>query len=208
MRILSLLPILFASSVAALPAAQATPTSPPPIPTGSPQQPPPEPFLPTGAPIATDIAETNPTPTPIYSTLTPKVPSNSPGPAPPQTRSGLRLDRNPHTNRRLHLGRRPRRRNRSRRRRRNPHRLRPRDYASLIPPAPGVTPRPEPNLAQMGYYQTTYYSCVTREASVHCGWHRPIMVAPANNAAGSPATGRGARIWMLVAGAVAVLVAG
>ncbi|KXH39718.1 hypothetical protein CNYM01_12574 [Colletotrichum nymphaeae SA-01] len=59
----------------------------------------------------------------------------------------------------------------------------PRNYASLIPPAPGVTPRPEPNLAEMGYYQTTYYSCATQGTSTHCGWHRPIMVAPANNAA-------------------------
>ncbi|GKT44805.1 uncharacterized protein ColSpa_04986 [Colletotrichum spaethianum] len=60
----------------------------------------------------------------------------------------------------------------------------------------------------MGYYQTTYYSCVTQEASVHCGWHRPIMVAPAYNAAGSSSVGRGARVWMLVAGVVGVLVAG
>ncbi|GKT59975.1 hypothetical protein ColTof4_00117 [Colletotrichum tofieldiae] len=228
MRILSLLPILFASSVAALPAAQATPTSPPPIPTGSPQQPPPEPFLPTGAPIATDIAETNPTPTPIYSTLTLKVPSNSSSPAtnstaPCASRRPLRLGP-------ARLHRKPAQDSVSTgtltptaastsvavpavaiavaAAAETPTDSGPRDYASLIPPAPGVTPRPEPNLAQMGYYQTTYYSCVTREASVHCGWHRPIMVAPANNAAGSPATGRGARIWMLVAGAVAVLVAG
>ncbi|KAI3528344.1 hypothetical protein CSPX01_16309 [Colletotrichum filicis] len=75
----------------------------------------------------------------------------------------------------------------------------PRDYASLIPPAPGVTPRPEPNLAEMGYYQTTYYSCATQGTSTHCGWHRPIMVAPANNAAtGAGAMNRKAGIGALV----------
>ncbi|KAK2051685.1 hypothetical protein LY76DRAFT_610428 [Colletotrichum caudatum] len=93
----------------------------------------------------------------------------------------------------------------------------PRDYASLIPPAPGVTPRPEPNLAEMGYYQTTYYSCVTREASVHCGWHRPLMVAPANNAgagagggssSSSSSPGRRAGTLMIVAAVAAVLLAG
>ncbi|KAK1997341.1 hypothetical protein LX36DRAFT_711700 [Colletotrichum falcatum] len=87
----------------------------------------------------------------------------------------------------------------------------PRDYASLLPAAPGVTPRPEPNLAEMGYYQTTYYACVTQEASVHCGWHRPIMVAPANNAAAAAAggssssPGRRTGTWMVVAGVVGVL---
>ncbi|KAK1675145.1 hypothetical protein BDP55DRAFT_632321 [Colletotrichum godetiae] len=85
----------------------------------------------------------------------------------------------------------------------------PRNYASLIPPAPGVTPRPEPNLAEMGYYQTTYYSCATRGTSTHCGWHRPIMVAPANNAAATAAVSRKAGIGALVVAAVVgVLVAG
>ncbi|KAK7454979.1 hypothetical protein CaCOL14_006042 [Colletotrichum acutatum] len=78
----------------------------------------------------------------------------------------------------------------------------PRDYASLIPPAPGVTPRPEPNLAEMGYYQTTYYSCATQGTSTHCGWHRPLMVAPANNA-GTDAGKRNAGIGAL---AVAIVV--
>lgn len=73
----------------------------------------------------------------------------------------------------------------------------PRNYASLIPPAPGVTPRPEPNLAEMGYYQTTYYSCATQGTSTHCGWHRPIMVAPANNA-GTAVVNRKAGIGALI----------
>ncbi|KZL63210.1 hypothetical protein CI238_09475 [Colletotrichum incanum] len=228
MHPLSLVLILFAPAAAALPATPATPTSPPPTSTGSPQQSPPEPFLPTSAPISTDIAETNPTPTPIYSTLTPKVPSNSSSPvtnstAPCASRRPLRLGP-------ARLHRKPSQNSVSTgtltpaaastsvavpavaiavaAAAETPTDSGPRDYASLIPPAPGVTPRPEPNLAQMGYYQTTYYSCVTQEASVHCGWHRPIMVAPANNAAGSTATGWGARIWMLVAGVVGILVAG
>ncbi|KAK1633964.1 hypothetical protein BDP81DRAFT_408463 [Colletotrichum phormii] len=84
----------------------------------------------------------------------------------------------------------------------------PRNYASLIPPAPGVTPRPEPNLAEMGYYQTTYYSCATRGTSTHCGWHRPIMVAPANNAGTGTSVNRKAGIGALAVAVVGVLVAG
>ncbi|KXH29461.1 hypothetical protein CSAL01_01672 [Colletotrichum salicis] len=86
----------------------------------------------------------------------------------------------------------------------------PRNYASIIPPAPGVTPRPEPNLAEMGYYQTTYYSCATRGTSTHCGWHRPIMVAPANNAAAGTGTsvnrkaGIGALVVAVVVGVLVV----
>ncbi|TEA18538.1 hypothetical protein C8034_v010912 [Colletotrichum sidae] len=61
----------------------------------------------------------------------------------------------------------------------------PPDYASILPAAPDVTPRPEPNLAEMGYYQTTYYSCATRDATVHCGWHRPLRALPASSSSPS-----------------------
>ncbi|KAF6804981.1 hypothetical protein CSOJ01_09824 [Colletotrichum sojae] len=209
MHPLRFLLILFATGASALPAVQATPT---PAPTTSSEpcsRPPPRPFLPTPTPAAG--ATTDPTPSPIYSTLpifplpsnssssnasTPcasmrrplrlgperfrkslspssllpsssiSLPSSSSStstslPLPTSDLEISAADQTPSDG--------------------------PRDYASLIPPAPGVTPRPEPNLAEMGYTQTTYYSCVTREASVHCGWHRPIMVAPANNAVSSGA---------------------
>ncbi|TKW54450.1 hypothetical protein CTA1_9707 [Colletotrichum tanaceti] len=234
--------VLVVSSAAALPATTAAPTSPLSHPTDTPDRPSPsqhlrpEPFLPTTIPVSTDVPEAGPnptpnlTPTPIYSTLTPKPPSNSSSYAtnstalcfsrrPPPLRLGpARLHRKPSQDSLLST---------TETRQTTPTSFAvpavavavaaaavetpadsgPRDYASLIPPAPGVTPRPEPNLADLGFYQTTYYSCVTRKASVHCGWHRPILVAPANNAAGSPSASRRAGMWVLVAGLVGALVA-
>ncbi|WDK19770.1 hypothetical protein CGRA01v4_11057 [Colletotrichum graminicola] len=237
----SFLLILFASSAAALPATPATPTSPPPAPTSPPDspaspflRPPAEPFLPTEA-ASTGPA---PAPSPIYSTLPrqgrPSTNSSSPA-ANSTVPCADAASRRP-----LRLG--PARFHRrppqdpavtptpasasasaslavsavaiaaAAAAVETPADSGPRDYASLLPAAPGVTPRPEPNLAEMGYYQTTYYSCVTQEASVHCGWHRPIMVAPANNAAadagGSSSPGRRTGTWALVAGLAAVLLAG
>ncbi|KAF6827168.1 hypothetical protein CPLU01_09241 [Colletotrichum plurivorum] len=210
--------ILFASTASALPAVPATPT---PAPTTSSEpcsRPPPRPFLPTPTPAA-DTPD--PTPSPIYSTLPIfPLPSNSSSSnastpcasmrrplrlGPERFRKSLSLSSLlPSSSTSLSLptisefeisaadqtpsdG--------------------PRDYASLIPPAPGVTPRPEPNLAEMGYTQTTYYSCVTREASVHCGWHRPIMVAPANNAvsSGTRTSGHLGALVGLVVGILVVL---
>ncbi|KAH0436687.1 hypothetical protein CcaCcLH18_04244 [Colletotrichum camelliae] len=220
MHPLSFLLILFASSTGALP---ATPASPTPctmsLPTdASLTRPPPRPFHPTDAPSAlpgspSDEA-TDPTPSPIYTLL--PVPSNSSSAAASNTTA-------PCSRRPLRLG---------------PARLHkkpspssaseapaavaiaavaaetptsdgPRDYASLIPPAPGVTPRPEPNLAEMGYYQTTYWSCATRGTSTSCGWHRPIMVAPANAAVNAaPAAGGLGAAAAAVAGLVGILIAG
>ncbi|KDN62065.1 hypothetical protein CSUB01_11083 [Colletotrichum sublineola] len=240
MHPLSFLLILFASSAAALPATPATPTAPPDSP-GSPfLRPPAEPFLPTVVPVATDAAETSPAPapTPIYSTLSRqgRPSTNSSSPSVANSTAPCAASRRP-----LRLG--PARLHRRPPQdsavtptsvptsaspaapavaiaavaaaavETAPADSGPRDYASLLPAAPGVTPRPEPNLAEMGYDQTTYYSCVTQEASVHCGWHRPIMVAPANNAAAAAAAGpsfpgRRTGTWMLVAGVAAVLLAG
>ncbi|WQF88217.1 hypothetical protein CDEST_13231 [Colletotrichum destructivum] len=236
MHPLSFLLALFASSTAALPATPAAPTSPLSTLTNTPDRPgssqhlQPEPFLPTAIPVSTDVPEADPTPSPIYSTLTtPKTPSNSSSPAtnstapcfsrrPPLRLGPARLHRKPSQDSLLST---------TGTRQTTPTSFAapavavavaaaavetptdsgPRDYASLIPPAPGVTPRPEPNLAELGFYQTTYYSCVTRKASVHCGWHRPILVAPANNAAGSSSASRRACMWLLVAALVGALVA-
>ncbi|KAF6843241.1 hypothetical protein CMUS01_02284 [Colletotrichum musicola] len=202
MHPLRFLLILFASAASALPAVPATPT---PAPTTSSEpcsRPPPRPFLPTPTPAAEGA---DPTPSPIYSTLPIfPLPSNSSSSNASVPCASMR--------RPLRLGPERFRKSLSPSSLLPPSSTSlpssptslplptsdieiaaaqdtpsdgPRDYASLIPPAPGVTPRPEPNLAEMGYTQTTYYSCVTREASVHCGWHRPIMVAPANNAVSS-----------------------
>ncbi|WYZ41251.1 hypothetical protein EsH8_V_000146 [Colletotrichum jinshuiense] len=250
MHPLSFLLILFASSAAALPATQATPTSPPPAartPPGSPQ-PPPLPFLPTGIPLSTGVGGggSGPAPSPIYSTLTPKFPpsnsssstnsslpcasirrplrlgparlhkkpsqtaspSSSPSPSPSAPEGLPKGDTAPPAT----DAPTPAAAVLAAAAETAPADSGPRDYASLIPPAPGVTPRPEPNLAELGYYQTTYYSCATRDATVHCGWHRPVMVAPANNAAGSASAGlrarAGAGLGALVVVVVSVLVAG
>lgn len=46
---------------------------------------------------------------------------------------------------------------------------------------PIATPAPDQDekLASLGYYQTTYYACHTRDGRESCGWHIPIMKAGA-----------------------------
>ncbi|KAK1717355.1 uncharacterized protein BDZ83DRAFT_634053 [Colletotrichum acutatum] len=207
--------ILLATSTSALPATPATPT-PQPTSTSSPdtQQPPIQPFLPTtgAALLPTGISASprpnpnqpqsqSPAPSPIYTTLTPKFPPSNSSTSFP---SGHHNSTSPcASGRPLRLG---------------PARLhkKPHNQTSLPSPSPSTnTPQTTipaeataaaaiaaPNLAEMGYYQTTYYSCATQGTSTHCGWHRPLMVAPANNA-GTDAGKRNAGIGAL---AVAIVV--
>ncbi|KAF4873648.1 hypothetical protein CGCSCA1_v007272 [Colletotrichum siamense] len=221
MHPLSFLLILFATSTGALP---ATPASPMPctmsLPTdASLTRPPPRPFRPTDAPSAPSDEATDPTPSPIYTLL--PIPSNSSASASntsaPCSRRPLRLGPA-----RLHKKPSPSSASdapaavagvaiAAAAAAETPTFDGPRDYASLIPPAPGVTPRPEPNLAEMGYYQTTYWSCATRGTSSHCGWHRPIMVAPANAAVNAAAAAAPRNFGLgaaAVAGLVGILIAG
>ncbi|KAJ0366430.1 hypothetical protein COL26b_011653 [Colletotrichum chrysophilum] len=180
-------------------------------------RPPPRPFRPTDAPSAPSDEATDPTPSPIYTLL--PVPSNSSSSASntsaPCSRRPLRLGPA-----RLHKKPSPSSASEApavaavaiaAAAAGTPTSDGPRDYASLIPPAPGVTPRPEPNLAEMGYYQTTYWSCATRGTSSHCGWHRPIMVAPANAAVNAAAAAAPTNFGLgaaAVAGLVGILIAG
>ncbi|KAL0942917.1 uncharacterized protein CTRU02_200803 [Colletotrichum truncatum] len=222
MHPLSFLLILF-STAAALPATPATPTTPPPCTMKPPTSPPPRPCLPTGTlqPIDdNDSNKANPTPpSPIYTTIRFPFPSNSSANASvpcASIRRPLRLGPA-----RLHKSQPSPTSNDNDN---NQDKVTPaavaaavaavetpddgpRDYASLIPPAPGVTPRPEPNLAELGYYQTTYYSCATRGVSVHCGWHRPIMVAPAKASEAAAAAGIAGSRAVLITAVIGVVVA-
>ncbi|KAG5983863.1 hypothetical protein E4U55_006926 [Claviceps digitariae] len=55
-----------------------------------------------------------------------------------------------------------------------------RDHPPVMPEyEPLVTPPPSQDaaLATLGYKQMTYYTCNTRGAREHCGWHVPIVRA-------------------------------
>lgn len=57
--------------------------------------------------------------------------------------------------------------------------------AQTTPPPPKDDPQVASALAQQGYSQVTYYSCLTRDATLtHCGWHVPVVKVS------SAATGR------------------
>ncbi|KAH6897332.1 hypothetical protein B0T10DRAFT_455198 [Thelonectria olida] len=46
-----------------------------------------------------------------------------------------------------------------------------------IPPYTAIVtaaPTQDEALASLGYYQTTYYECRTRDGHEHCGWHIPV----------------------------------
>lgn len=81
----------------------------------------------------------------------------------------------------------------------------------MITPAPSLPPGPEyitdlrdmkagvatyegidANGDAFRFVQTTYYSCVTRGTSAHCGWHRPIVDVVYGSGAGR-GTGAAAR---------------
>lgn len=48
--------------------------------------------------------------------------------------------------------------------------------AQTTPPPPKDDPQVASALAQQGFSQTTYYSCMTRDATLtHCGWHVPVV---------------------------------
>lgn len=48
--------------------------------------------------------------------------------------------------------------------------------AQTTPPPPKDDPQVASALAQQGYSQVTYYSCLTRDATLtHCGWHVPVV---------------------------------
>lgn len=48
--------------------------------------------------------------------------------------------------------------------------------AQTTPPPPKDDPQVASALAQQGYSQVTYYTCMTRDATLtHCGWHVPVV---------------------------------
>ncbi|CAM1509399.1 Fc.00g031380.m01.CDS01 [Cosmosporella sp. VM-42] len=51
---------------------------------------------------------------------------------------------------------------------------------------PIVTPAPDQDeqLASLGYYQQTYYTCNTIGGNEHCGWHIPVVKAAAGRVGG------------------------
>ena len=55
---------------------------------------------------------------------------------------------------------------------------------------------------QEKYHQTTYWSCVTIQTDVHCGWHEPILAGGSEIAAAPGVNARreeGRRVGVLVA---------
>ncbi|KAJ0119272.1 hypothetical protein J7T55_013509 [Diaporthe amygdali] len=70
--------------------------------------------------------------------------------------------------------------------------------AQTTPPPPKNDPEVASALAQQGYSQVTYYSCVTRDATLtHCGWHVPVVKAS------SAASGRHGDVGRLAGAALA-----
>ncbi|KAF7547869.1 hypothetical protein G7Z17_g7446 [Cylindrodendrum hubeiense] len=49
----------------------------------------------------------------------------------------------------------------------------PPPYVAIVTAAPTQ----DAALASLGYVQTTYYACQTRDGTAHCGWHIPVMKA-------------------------------
>ncbi|KAK4216930.1 hypothetical protein QBC37DRAFT_416051 [Rhypophila decipiens] len=54
------------------------------------------------------------------------------------------------------------------------------------------------------FVQTTYYSCVTRDATAHCGWHRPIVNIVYGGGGGTSAAAASGRITDIAAKAVGI----
>ena len=54
---------------------------------------------------------------------------------------------------------------------------------SIPPYAPVVTPPPDQAsaLSELGYYQTTFYTCADQAGSEHCGWHVPVVKSEASS---------------------------
>ncbi|KAJ4186961.1 hypothetical protein NW767_012452 [Fusarium falciforme] len=75
------------------------------------------------------------------------------------------------------------------------------NYNEQNPPPfnPPVTAAPtqEDALASLGWKQSTYYECRTRDGQEHCGWHIPVYKAGA--------AGRGSNLGLLVAGVAVAL---
>ncbi|KAF4980461.1 hypothetical protein FZEAL_3534 [Fusarium zealandicum] len=61
--------------------------------------------------------------------------------------------------------------------------LEERQYNASNPPPDGprvtAAPTQEEALASLGWRQTTYYECRTRDGRERCGWHIPVMKAGA-----------------------------
>lgn len=92
----------------------------------------------------------------------------------------------------------------------------PTNHEPMTTAAPGDN-EPEPEGVvdgqQMKFVQTTYFACVTRALSTHCGWHEPILDTSAAAAAAAAGTSRGGeslalRASLLAAFAVAALAIG
>ncbi|KAM5350351.1 hypothetical protein ACJ41O_006856 [Fusarium nematophilum] len=68
------------------------------------------------------------------------------------------------------------------------------------PYVPIVTAAPTQDeaLASLGWKQTTYYECRTRDGAEHCGWHIPVYKA------GAEGRERGVKGWRVVVGVVLV----
>ena len=53
-------------------------------------------------------------------------------------------------------------------------------YTPIVTPAPDQAEQ----LASLGYYQQTYYTCNTIGGNEHCGWHIPVVKAAAGRVGG------------------------
>ncbi|KAM0353019.1 hypothetical protein ACHAPU_001905 [Fusarium lateritium] len=65
---------------------------------------------------------------------------------------------------------------------------------SVFNPPVTAAPTQEEELASLGWKQTTYYECKTRDGKERCGWHIPVYKAAAQ--------GRGGEIvgWKVIVG--------
>ncbi|KAM0135122.1 hypothetical protein ACHAP3_005213 [Botrytis cinerea] len=71
---------------------------------------------------------------------------------------------------------------------------------------PSITAAPSAEEIQLQekYHLTTYWSCVTLQTFVHCGWHEPILAGGTEIAGASCGLCNAGRVALVAAGAVVV----
>lgn len=80
--------------------------------------------------------------------------------------------------------------------------------AQTTPAPPASDPDVASALAEEGYSQVTYYTCLTQGAtSTHCGWHVPVVKVVAEGGGGGGSYGR-RNIGVAALGAACVIVLG
>ncbi|KAF5875067.1 uncharacterized protein Bfra_003521 [Botrytis fragariae] len=67
-----------------------------------------------------------------------------------------------------------------------------------------AAPSAEEIQLQEKYHQTTYWSCVTLQTFVHCGWHEPILAGGTEIAGASCGSCNVGKVALMAAGAVVV----